>query len=83
MKRAYYSNSISQFVAEDPQFVYGQLAINSEFAVEQNQKNAWVEQIEQLKRLLAGINGSIYFEFSIPRMGKRVDVVLSTQRMPT
>ena len=76
MKRAYYSNSIAQFTIEDTQSIYGQLAIASEFAVEQNQKNAWIEQIEQLKHLLADFNGSIYFEFSIPRMGKRVDVVL-------
>ena len=33
-------------------------------------------QIDQLKNLLRVINGSICFKFSIPRMGKRVDVVL-------
>jgi hypothetical protein len=49
MKRSYYSNSISQFLTDDPQVIYGQLAVNSDFAVEQNQKNAWVEQIEHLK----------------------------------
>ncbi len=76
MQRAYYSNSIPQFVADDTEFIYGQLALASEFAVEQNQKNAWLKQTEQLKRLLKDFHGSIYFEFSIPRMGKRVDVVL-------
>ena len=76
MKRAYYSNSISQFLNESTQSIYGKLAIASEFTVEQGQKNAWIVQIEQLKHLLQDLNGSIYFEFSIPRMGKRVDVVL-------
>ncbi len=76
MNRAYYSNSISQFLDESTQSIYGKLAIASEFTVEQGQKSAWIGQIEQLKGLLRGLNGSIYFEFSIPRMGKRVDVVL-------
>ena len=76
MNRAYYSNSISQFLNESTQSIYGKLAIASEFTVEQGQKNAWMVQIDQLKHLLKDINGSIYFEFSIPRMGKRVDVVL-------
>lgn len=76
MNRAYYSNSISQFLEEDGESIYGKLAISSEFTVEQGQKSAWMVQIDQLKRVLNGINGSIYFEFSIPRMGKRVDVVL-------
>jgi len=76
MKRSYYSNSISQFLTDDSQSIYGQLAVNSEFAVEQNQKNAWIEQIEHLKLQLKEFNGSIYFEYSIPRMGKRVDAIL-------
>ena len=76
MKRSYYSNSISQFISDDNDAIYGRLALNSEFAVEQNQKNAWVAQIEQLKLLLKDLNGTIYFEYSIPRMGKRVDVLL-------
>ncbi|MDC0288126.1 DUF2075 domain-containing protein [Rubripirellula sp.] len=76
MNRAYYSNSITQFLTESPQSIYGKLALASEFAVEQGQKSAWKAQIDQLKVLLRDINGSIYFEFSIPRMGKRVDVVL-------
>ena len=76
MKRAYYSNSIALFLDEDADAIYGRLAIESEFSVEQNQKNAWLAQIKQLQSLLPGLNGSIYFEFSIPRMGKRADVLL-------
>ena len=41
------------------------------------QKNAWIKQIRILKEALIGLDkGKIYFEFSIPRMGKRVDNVL-------
>ncbi len=76
MKRAYYSNSISQFISEDKDAILGVLTSASDFSVEVNQRNAWLLQITQLKSLLDGINGSIYFEFAIPRMGKRVDVIL-------
>ena len=76
MRRSYYTNSISQFLVEENEAIYGRIALNSDFAVEQNQKNAWIVQIDQLKVLLKGLNGTIYFEYSIPRMGKRVDVLL-------
>ncbi len=40
------------------------------------QKQAWVEQITILRSTLVNRDGNIYFEFGIPRMGKRIDVVL-------
>jgi len=64
------------FLAADPNSILGQLVRNSEFAVEQTQRDAWVVQICFLKPRLEGRIGTIYFEYSIPRMGKRVDVVL-------
>lgn len=45
-------------------------------SLEDTQRNAWCTQIELLKNGLAGIDGHIYFEFSIPRMGRRVDNIL-------
>jgi DUF2075 family protein len=41
-----------------------------------NQNKSWERQIEILKKSLVGLSGLIYFEFSIPRMGKRVDCIL-------
>ncbi|PQJ72220.1 DUF2075 domain-containing protein [Polaribacter butkevichii] len=77
MKRAYYSNTISEFLTEDSNSVLGQLSLNhSNRSLEDLQKNAWVKQIEILKSELTGIRGSIYFEFQIPRMGKRVDNII-------
>jgi len=52
------------------------LADNNEFATEQTQKDAWKFQIEYLQSILNGHSGSIYFEYAIPRMGKRIDVLL-------
>lgn len=74
MNRAYYKNSIINFIAEDDNSILGQLSLNhSNRSLEDLQKNAWVKQIEILKDQLLGITGHIYFEFAIPRMGKRVD----------
>ena len=38
--------------------------------------NAWRKQITILKTQLPEFEGQIYFEFAIPRMGKRVDNIL-------
>lgn len=76
MKRAYYSNNVADFLKEDPDAILGQLVRQSHFSVEQSQRDAWLEQIDGLKQGLVGLSGSIYFEYAIPRMGKRVDVVL-------
>ena len=77
MNRAYYKNTISEFLTEDSNSILGQLSLNhTNRSLEDLQKNAWVKQIEILKNELKGIIGSIYFEFQIPRMGKRVDNII-------
>src|SRR4029079_10424850 len=38
--------------------------------------DAWRKQIEYLKSVLKGHEGRIYFEYSIPRMGRRIDNVV-------
>ena len=76
MNRAYYSDSITSFLKKSNTQILGELADNNEFATEQTQKDAWKFQIEYLQELLVGQFGSIYFEYAIPRMGKRIDVLL-------
>ena len=77
MNRSYYKNSISNFIVEDKNSILGQLSLNhSNRQLEDLQKNAWVKQIEILKDQLNGFNGQVYFEFAIPRMGKRVDNII-------
>jgi hypothetical protein len=77
MKRAYYNNSILGFVNEDSNTILGYLSLNhTNRSLEDLQKNAWVKQIEILKNELNDLHGSIYFEFAIPRMGKRVDNII-------
>ncbi|EMS34334.1 hypothetical protein C943_03553 [Mariniradius saccharolyticus AK6] len=77
MSRSYYSNSFSGFLDDDVNRILGLLMRHHNFAVENQQRNAWIRQIEILKNQLKNLeNGQIYFEFSIPRMGKRVDNIL-------
>jgi hypothetical protein len=38
--------------------------------------DAWLSQIEFLKSSLSDRSGHIYFEYAIPRMGKRIDTVV-------
>lgn len=44
--------------------------------METTQRDAWLGQIRILKASLEEYEGTIYFEYSIPRMGERIDVVL-------
>jgi Schlafen group 3, DNA/RNA helicase domain len=76
MNRAYYAESIAAFLESEPNKVLGALAKNSEFAVQQAQSDAWLEEISALHSALRAHQGSVYFEYSIPRMGRRIDVVL-------
>jgi Uncharacterized conserved protein len=76
MRRDYYSDSITAFLAASPTEILGTLVTNSGFAIELTDRAAWVEEIRILKDVLATVQGQIYFEYSIPRMGRRIDVVL-------
>lgn len=76
MKRSYYSDSIANFCKATTEEIIGKLAINNEFSLEQSQRDAWNEEIKILHETLVSFQGSIYFEYSIPRMGQRIDVVL-------
>ena len=74
---AYYSSPISRFCSTNAAEILGQLTEKHGFALEIQQRIAWQEQIRLLQRSLRDLKeGAIYFEFSIPRMGKRADVVL-------
>jgi hypothetical protein len=76
MKREYYSDSIQGFLKSNPNDILGLLLANSDFDVTQPQRGAWLEEISILKRILTNCQGSIYFEYNIPRMGQRIDVIL-------
>ncbi|WP_332605805.1 DUF2075 domain-containing protein [Acinetobacter sp. ESBL14] len=76
MNTSYYQSSIDFFLNENKNAIFGQLARHHQHDLEDLQKNAWLEQIDFLKQELKEFCGHLYFEFSIPRMGKRVDNIL-------
>ncbi len=76
MIRQFFSDSIENFIKATPDEILGILAKNNDFSLEQTQRDAWLEEIIILQKVLSRFRGAIYFEYSIPRMGKRIDVVL-------
>jgi schlafen family protein len=76
--RFWYGGSIAEFVAASGDSALGELTRNCEFALLPTQRDAWLAQIEFLRSQLKRLAGSIFFEFNIPRMGRRIDVVLLT-----
>jgi hypothetical protein len=75
MKRFYYSSTIDRFLHTNPGSILGELVQNHEFPTEQTQRDAWLDEIKILQQELQGNTGSIFIEYSIPRMGKRIDAV--------
>lgn len=77
MKAAYYQKTFSQFLVDSEPSILGQLTQAHGFALEHQQRDAWLAQITIMKESIRHLpNGHILFEFAIPRMGKRADVVL-------
>lgn len=76
--RAFYSSSIAEFVHAEPVFVLGRLIDNSGFSVEITQRDAWRSEVIVLQDQLSSYvgRGSVYFEFAVPRLGKRIDVLV-------
>lgn len=74
--RAWFISSAADFLGMEPDTIIGQLTINSEFSVLPAQRDAWLEQIRILHSNLGGLTGAILLEFTIPRMGRRIDAVL-------
>lgn len=72
----FYSKKIAEFCHESVQEILGVLSQNNDFSLETTQKEAWIQEINILKEVLKDYQGEIFFEFSIPRMGRRIDVVL-------
>ena len=73
-KRSGYQGLVNQFLATSTSELLGELTLAQGGSVEALQRNAWIKQIEILKRILSPYpEGFIAFEFTIPRMGKRVD----------
>ncbi|MBR4824764.1 MAG: hypothetical protein IKZ86_08185, partial [Spirochaetaceae bacterium] len=77
MSRYYYRNSIKDFLKDSENEILGRLSFDNSFDLNSEQKNAWVYEISIMKYVLSTYSeGQIIFEYSIPRLGKRVDVIV-------
>ncbi len=75
MLNYFYKSPINEFLAESVETIFGKISLSNTFEAKLTQQKAWQEQIEILKEVLRDYEGMLFFEFSIPRMGKRVDVL--------
>lgn len=77
VKRSYYLNDIQSFLNQDNYSIFGEITTNDQFSAEDLQKNTWNREIEILKRELSQfLDGYIIFEYTIPRIGNRIDNIV-------
>lgn len=75
--RTYDSSTITDFLHRSTAEILGTIHSNDSSAETTiQQSNTWAREVEILKDQLRGLDGRVIFEYIIPRMGKRVDVVV-------
>lgn len=82
INRYFYKSTISDFINSSVDTIFGQLSRSDELDTAATQKYAWEQEIEILQKALLPYvdeNAWILFEYSIPRLGKRIDVVVLLQ----
>ncbi|MDO4185768.1 MAG: DUF2075 domain-containing protein [Bacteroidales bacterium] len=77
-QRYYYSDSITDFLSRNTNEIVGVLALASQHDINDETTQSWVEEIDTLHEALRAYpgRGSLYFEYNIPRMGRRADVIV-------
>lgn len=76
MLNYYFKDSIKSFLQKSEEEIIGAITLSNQFDSTQLQNKSWAQQIPILKKALAGYDGILFFEFSIPRMGKRIDSLI-------
>lgn len=76
--RAHFIASVQDFRSASEDSVIAALVGSSSFAIDTTQRDAWRAQLRVMRDALtsAPCDGLIAFEFVVPRMGKRIDVLL-------
>lgn len=77
-QRYYYSDSITDFLSRSTNEIVGDLTLASQHDINDETAQSWVEEIDTLREALEAYSGrgSLYFEYNIPRMGRRADVIV-------
>lgn len=76
MNRFFYNAPIPVFLSAAAENIWADLSMNSRLDDNVLQKDSWSHEIVALQSSLGGLEGEIFFEYSIPRLGKRADVIL-------
>jgi hypothetical protein len=76
LARSWYGAQIRDFLDSNANEILGSLSRHAGDGHFADQRDAWLAQIELLHTQLKGLGGWVFFEFNIPRMGRRVDVIL-------
>lgn len=76
MLNYYYKDNIQSFIKKSRAEIIGEITLSNHFDSNRNQNKSWELQIYILQKALRSYIGTIFFEFSIPRMGKRVDALV-------
>lgn len=77
--RCLYNSSFENFICESENTIFGVLCDNYHGDALTTTREAWKAEIAIMKHILAqycGKDGQIVFEYDIPRLGKKIDVVL-------
>ncbi len=77
--RCLYNSNINIFISNEKEYLLGILCDRYHGDALTTTRDAWVGEIEILQKelcLLSTNEGQIIFEYDIPRLGKRIDVVL-------
>ncbi|WP_205627980.1 DNA/RNA helicase domain-containing protein [Salinivirga cyanobacteriivorans] len=75
MLNYYFKDSIQAFLTKNTEEIIGEISLANQYDSTLAQNKSWEVQISILRDAFENIEGTIFFEFSIPRMGKRVDVL--------
>ena len=79
MSRCLYSNNIKDFLNTDDNSIFGELCDTYHGDALTTTREAWKSETYIMKNILSNYtdnDGEIIFEYDIPRLGKRIDVVL-------
>ncbi len=63
-------------MVDRPEAILGILTTATGGTLESTQRDAWIEEIDILRRSISELEGTIFLEFDIPRLGSRVDAIV-------
>ena len=79
MSRCLYNSNFAEFISVDDNLIFGTLCDKYHGEALTTTREAWRGEISIMKEVLSNFadkDGQIIFEYDIPRLGKRLDVVL-------